>query len=121
VAELGLPNEAPSDQYSGPQLTLQHLMDPSREEEALMHMEAEEERRLLSEQSNSVALDEELDHDENTEWLRGCEWPIWFANKPLHLIIAAASPPCTNRPDRLSLGLWNSFEYISPSGSKRII
>ena len=39
-------------------------------------MEAEEENRLLDEQTNLVALNEELEHDENTKWLRGCKWPI---------------------------------------------
>lgn len=121
VAELGPPNEAPSDPHSGPQLSLQHSMHPPSEEEALMRMEAEEEQRLLSEQSNSVALDEELDHDENTEWLRGCEWPMWFANKPLHLIVAAASPPSANTLDDFPLGLWNGFEIFSPGGSERVI
>ncbi|KAK7178263.1 hypothetical protein PSPO01_15690 [Paraphaeosphaeria sporulosa] len=31
----------------------------------------DKEERLVSEQSHSVALDDELDHDENTDWLRG--------------------------------------------------
>jgi len=53
-----------------------------------MQMETEEEQRLLKEQSDSIALDEEPDHDENTEWLRGREWPIWFAK------IATASHYC---------------------------
>jgi hypothetical protein len=49
----------------------------------LILIEMEEEQRLLSEQGHAVALDDGLDHDENTEWLRGSEWPTWFANKPI--------------------------------------
>jgi oligoribonuclease NrnB/cAMP/cGMP phosphodiesterase (DHH superfamily) len=52
--------------YYGAQVSEKHL---SSEEEALILMEIEEEQRLLSEQSNAVALDEELDYDENMEWL----------------------------------------------------
>lgn len=38
----------------------------SSEEKALMRIEAKEEQRLLTEQSCLVALDEELEHDKNT-------------------------------------------------------
>jgi hypothetical protein len=44
--------------------------------------EEKEEEERLGDELNSVALDGELEHDENTEWLRGCEWPAWFAHKP---------------------------------------
>jgi hypothetical protein len=106
------------DMYHGAQVSEKHL---NSEEEALILMEIEEEQRLLSEQSNAVALDEELDHDENTEWLRGCEWPTWFANKPFHLVVAAALPPSAKTLEDFPLGLWNGFEYVSPGGSERII
>lgn len=86
-----------------------------------MRMEAEEEQRLLSEQSNAIALDEELEHDENTEWLRGCEWLAWFACKPIHLIVAATKLLSTNTLEDFPLGLWSGFEYVSPSGSERVI
>jgi hypothetical protein len=72
VTEAHPPSSIRSDVYRGPNVSRKH---PTSEEEALLLMEAEKERRLLSEQSNAVALEEELDHDENTEWLRGCEWP----------------------------------------------
>jgi hypothetical protein len=39
----------------------------------------------------TVTLDAELEHDENTEWIRACEWPTWYADKPIHLI-AAVTP-----------------------------
>ena len=37
----------------------------SGEADALMRIEAEEEERLLMQQTSSMALDEELEHDEN--------------------------------------------------------
>ena len=51
------------------------------EEEHLLRMEdeEEEEEQRFYGKSDMVALDTELEHDENTEWLRGCEWPTWFA------------------------------------------
>jgi hypothetical protein len=35
--------------------------------------EEEEEEQRFHGESSVVALDAELEHDENTEWLRGCE------------------------------------------------
>ncbi|KAH8692551.1 hypothetical protein GQ44DRAFT_744656 [Phaeosphaeriaceae sp. PMI808] len=69
----------------------------------------------------AIALDSELEHNENTEWLRGCEWPIWFANKPIHLIIAAATRPSADTSKDLVLGLWNGFECVSPAETERVI
>jgi hypothetical protein len=51
---------------------------------ALLQMEDEEEARLLREEQEWMSLSNELEHDENTDWLRGCGWPRWYANKPLH-------------------------------------
>lgn len=93
----------------------------SSEADALKRIEAEEEQRLLAEQTISIALDEELEHDENTDWLRGCAWPLWFAQKPLHLIVTAASLPPSNTLEDFSLGLWNGMECISPAASERIL
>jgi len=84
-------------------------------------METEEEKHLLGEQSNLIALDGELEQDENTEWLRGCEWPVWFTNKPIHVIVAAAARPSANTSEDFSLGLWNSLECVSPARSERVI
>jgi hypothetical protein len=36
-------------------------------------MEDEEAEQRFNSGSSTVALDIELEHDENTEWLRGCE------------------------------------------------
>jgi hypothetical protein len=51
--------------------TLAGDQHPVTEQEQLLRLEAEEETRLLDERT--VALDRELEHDENTERLRGCE------------------------------------------------
>ncbi|EOA82366.1 uncharacterized protein SETTUDRAFT_76814, partial [Exserohilum turcica Et28A] len=82
------------------------------EEENLLRMEdeEEEEEQRFDSESNMVALDTELEHDENTEWLRGCEWPTWFAHKPIHIIVAAAALPSARISEDLVLGLWNGFE-----------
>jgi hypothetical protein len=65
------------------------ILHPVTEQEKKLRLEAEEEARLPEEQTTS--LDRELEHDENTEWLRGCEWPKRFLHKPLHIIVAAAA------------------------------
>lgn len=118
VTELDQPSSTHSDVYIGPHVSRDRL---SSEEEALILIEMEEEQRLLSEQGRAVALDDELDHDENTKWLRGSEWPTWFASKPIHLIVAAASLPYLDTLRDFSLGVWNGFECVSPAGSKRVI
>jgi hypothetical protein len=53
-------------------------------------MEAEEEARLLQHDQGFMSLSNELEHDEKTDWLRGCGWLRWFAQKPLYLIIATS-------------------------------
>ena len=78
---------------------------------ALLRMEAEEEARLLREEQESMSLSNELEHDEKTDWLRGCGWPRWFAHKPLHLIVATARlPPSSGEGVRL--GTWNCMEWV---------
>ena len=63
------------------------------EELAAIKMEAEEEQRLVDEEVGSAEHTIELEHDENTEWLRTSEWPRWFQNRPLHIIVAASATP----------------------------
>lgn len=67
---------------------------------ALLQMEAEEEARLADEERDFTVLAKELEHDKNTNWLRGCEWPRWFAHKPLHLITSTATTPLPLNKDR---------------------
>ena len=69
--------------------------------------EEKEEEERLDDELNGAVLDGELEHDENTEWLRGCEWPAWFAHKPIYIIVAAATLPPMATSDDLKLGLWN--------------
>jgi hypothetical protein len=45
------------------------------EEEHLTRIEDKEEEQRFDNDLKTVALDAELEHDENIEWLRGCEWP----------------------------------------------
>jgi hypothetical protein len=86
-----------------------------------MEDEEEEEKQCFNGESNVVVLDAELEHDENTEWLRGCEWPKSFSHKPIHLIVASAALPSARTLEDLSLGLWNGFECMSPAQTERII
>jgi hypothetical protein len=78
----------------------------------LLQMEAEEEARLLQEEQESMSLSNELEHDEKTDWLRGCGWPRWFAHKPLHLIIATSRVPLSNK-EAVHLGTWDCIEWTS--------
>ncbi|KAF9695526.1 hypothetical protein EKO04_006297 [Ascochyta lentis] len=91
------------------------------EHEYLTRMEDEEEEQRFDSGLSTVALDAELEHDENTEWLRGCEWPTWFSGKPIHVIVAAAALPSARTSEDLSLGLWNGFECVSPAHTERVI
>ena len=79
---------------------------------ALLQMEAEEEARLLQQDRESMSLSNELEHDEKTDWLRGCGWPRWFAHRPLHLIIATSRLPLST-DEAIHLGTWNCREWIS--------
>jgi hypothetical protein len=78
---------------------------------ALLRMEAEEEARLLREQQKPMSLSNELEHDEKTDWLRGCGWPCWFAHKPPHLITATARLPPPSG-EGVHLGTWNCMEWL---------
>jgi hypothetical protein len=76
---------------------------------ALLQIEDEEDARLLREEQELICSSNELEHDENTDWLRGCGWPRWFANKPLHLIVATSRvPPASS--EAVHLGTWNGIE-----------
>lgn len=89
--------------------------------EQLTRVEDEEEEQGFDDEPTAVALDAELEHDENTEWLRGCEWPAWFAHKPIHIIVAAAALPSARTSEDHVLGLWNGFECVSPAQTERVI
>jgi hypothetical protein len=89
--------------------------------EHLTRIEDEEDEQRFEDEPTVVALDAELEHDENTEWLRGCEWPAWFAHKPVHIIVAAAALPSARTSEDLVLGLWNGFECVSLAQTERVI
>jgi hypothetical protein len=59
---------------------------PINKEEYLTRTEDEEEDQRFDGGLKKVTLDAELVHDKNTEWIRGCEWPTWYADKPIYLI-----------------------------------
>jgi hypothetical protein len=84
---------------------------------ALAIMEAEEEARLADEAQGSTSLSDALEHEENTDWLRGCQWPRWFAHKPLHPMIATSRMPLASKDD-VHLGSWKGAEWISCSSSE---
>jgi hypothetical protein len=84
---------------------------------SLMQLEAEEEARLLQEEQESMSPRNELEHDEKTDWLRGCGWPHWFAHKPLHLIIATSRVPPSSGED-VHLGTWGCMDWISCTASE---
>jgi hypothetical protein len=85
--------------------------------DALLQMEAEEEARLLQQDQESMSLSNELEHDEKTDWLRGCGWPRWFAHKPLYLIIATSRSPISTN-EAIHLGTWNCRDWISCAASE---
>lgn len=64
-----------------------------------------------------MSLSNELEHDEKTDWLRGCGWPHWFAHKPLHLIIATSRVPPSSGED-VHLGTWDCKEWVSCAASE---
>jgi hypothetical protein len=101
---------------SSSQQAIQEQPYSSSEEEHLVRMEEEEEEeeQRFNSESTVVALDVELEHDENTEWLRRCEWPIWFAHKPIHLIVASAALPSARTSEDLywANASWN-FDQTS--------
>jgi hypothetical protein len=89
--------------------------DPDMAE--LLRMEDEAEHRLANEASTNACLPDNLEHDENTRWLRECGWPRWFARKPLHVIVATSQLP-SKKHEALYLGRWNGSEWSSCSATE---
>jgi hypothetical protein len=87
----------------------------------LTRIEDEEDKQRFKDEPTVVALDAELEHDENTEWLCSCEWPAWFAYKPIYIIVAAAALLSARTLEDLVLGLWNGFECVSLAKIERVI
>lgn len=87
----------------------------------LAAMEAEKERRLAQEfDEDAVIPDGELEDNTRSEWLRGCNWQRWFANKPLRLITNASKVPKLIFPaETLPLGSWCGLDYVSEAAEER--
>jgi hypothetical protein len=75
--------------------------------------EADEERRLMDEHDGAPALTQQLEQDENTDWLRACEWPQWFAHRPIALIVAAARLPAASHHQSFVFGNWLGVDCVS--------
>ena len=83
-------------------------------ERTLADMEAEEEARLCAKDERNATVDHELEADENSDWLRGRGWPVWFHQKPLPILLTAATLPAKGCPRDLFLGRWNGLDCVSP-------
>jgi hypothetical protein len=93
----------------------------SQTEDAMDPLEAVEEQRLLAEQEESPVLDTELEHDQNSDWLRGCGWAKWFCGKPLTLIVMAARQPHPYPLEDWPMGRWYDQACVSPVEDERIL
>lgn len=90
-------------------------------ERTLADMEAAEEARLCDESQSGAPTDDELETDENSDWLRGCGWPRWFHQKPIPLLVNAATIPGEGYVCDLFLGRWHGLECVSPAASERAL
>ena len=90
-------------------------------EQTIADMEAVEEKRLSQESEQHMVFDDDLDANENGDWLRGSGWPRWFRHKPLPIIITAAMMPAKGHPQDLFLGKWYGQDCISPVASERAL
>jgi hypothetical protein len=94
---------------------------PASEQDAFDEMEAEEEQRLLQIEEDAPTLDDQLEHDQNTDWLRGCGWPTWFVGKSLMVIVSAASLPTAALLTDLLLGEWHGQPCVSTLLVERVL
>lgn len=85
-------------------------------------MKATEERRLAEEYDEGASnLDEGSECDTRSDWLRGCNWKNWFANKPLRVIISVSKlPKMTLLAERLHIGSWCGLDCVSEVANERI-
>jgi hypothetical protein len=93
---------------------------PQRDAEAeLLVLEAEEENRLC--QAPESVIHEDLETDEDSEWLRSCNWASWFKNKPIPLLITATMVPALSCPGALYLEKWHEVECSSTATDERVL
>lgn len=88
-------------------------------EAELLKLEMEEETRIRKDPD--IVIDEDLETDENSDWLRACNWALWFKHKPIPLFVAAASVPFQGCPGVLYLGKWHGLEFTSPISVERTL
>lgn len=94
--------------------------DPQQNAETeLLQLEAEEENRLCREPE--IVIQEDLETDEDSEWIRACNWTTWFKHKPIPLLIAATMVPAPSCPSAFYLGKWHGVECSSPAESERVL
>jgi len=77
-------------------------------------MEADEERLSRADELHP-ALNEELEHDNNTDWLRSSGWSRWFRQKPISIVVASAGSPTTRYARNIFLRRWNAASTPSLS------
>lgn len=82
-------------------------------------MEAEEEKRLCREPE--IIIHEDLETDEDSEWLRACNRATWFKHKPNPLLVMATSVPAPGCFSTLCLGKWHGIKCCSPATSERVL
>ena len=72
--DIGTPSD--STDSGGYEVSAESQHEVHAAERTLAEMGADEETRLQKENEQDVAFDEELELDENSDWLRGCGWPL---------------------------------------------
>jgi hypothetical protein len=88
-------------------------------EAELMKLEMEEETRIRKDPD--IVIDEDLETDENSDWLCAFGWALWFKHKPIPLLVAAASVPSQGCPSVLYLGKWHGIDCTSPISVERTL
>lgn len=85
----------------------------------LIELEAEEDNRIR--QDPEIAILEDLETDENSEWLRACGWVSWFKHKLIPLLVMGTTVPAPGCPSARRLGNWHDIECSSPSTVERTL
>jgi len=88
-------------------------------ERTLAEMEADEEAWLCREHEQAPAVDDDLETDENSDWLRGCGWPRWFQHKPIPILLTAASLPAEGHAQRRPSFCHHLAHLQAPRGAHR--
>jgi hypothetical protein len=88
-------------------------------EAELLKLETEEETRIRKDPE--IAINEDLETDENNEWLRASGWALWFKHKPIPLLVAATTVPVQGYPSDLYLGKWHGIDCTSPVPVERTL